>query len=155
MLLSSSVSAQSPDAIAKCVSMPLRNQPACFESITPKKKENAVSEQSNFVEYQKIILETSRNLLLARFAGMCRLRSDAYFMDFISAGMRHSQLEAKRLGISAAQMYAADANAQRILQKESSDAGRPSLGVTCQRIRNSPAMDRLDQAHRLLTGGYH
>ena len=90
------------------------------------------------------------------FAGICRLRSDAYVQSITNSASIVAQQEADRLHISAAEMSAADAEAKRLLRKERDDAGAElPLDQTCRKLAISPKLEALDDLQRKLIGNYH
>ena len=106
-------------------------------------------------EYRRKMMPIKRAIHYAVWAGMCRLRSERYVETLTSSAQIFAMQESRRLGITGADMVAADAEFERILQQEGAESGSPDFTEICDGIRNSPKLDALDLVYREVTGNYH
>jgi hypothetical protein len=106
------------------------------------------------LEYRKIMMPVQRALALAYHAGICRLRSERYFSSLTTSAQVFAMTEARRIGITNAEMADADAAAKQIIAKERKEAGDRPLHETCGDLVNSPKLLQLDEIQRQVTGGY-
>lgn len=107
------------------------------------------------LDYRQVMMPVQRALDLAYHAGICGLRSQQYFTSLTTSAQMFAMSEARRIGITNAEMVAADTAAKQILADERKAAGGRPLHETCGELVNSRKMDQLDEIQRQVTGNYH
>ncbi|CAN7380882.1 hypothetical protein LJR220_003384 [Bradyrhizobium sp. LjRoot220] len=107
------------------------------------------------LEYRKIMMPVQRALDMAYRAGICRLRSEHYFRTLSDSAMRYAMQESRRIGITNAEMSAADAAAKAILADEAKAAGNEDILKSCPHLARDPRLLQLDQLRSEILGNYH
>lgn len=107
------------------------------------------------LEYRKIMMPVQRALDLAYRAGICQLRSEAYYSTLAVSAQIFSMQEARRIGITDIEMSLADADIRKILTGEAKAAGTEDILQTCDRLVHDPRLLQLDELRREIVGNYH
>lgn len=107
------------------------------------------------LEYRKIMMPVQRALDMAYRAGICRLRSEVYFRTLSESAVVFSMQEARRIGITDAEMSAADADAKQILADEARASGTQDILRTCDQLARDPRLLQLDDLRLEIIGNYH
>jgi hypothetical protein len=110
---------------------------------------------SSFDEYVATMLRFQFYYDTAYHAGLCRVRTDAYFNVFRLAQVKVSFGLAQKLGLSRDEMSIADREVNRQFAKAREGVPEFDIIKGCEYLRTSPSMDELDRVHRSLTGNYH
>lgn len=105
------------------------------------------------LDYQAVMMPVQRALMGAYYAGICQLRSEAYFRRFQQASIEISRIEATKRNLSNDEIVYADRTAKEIMVREDAEAGFGDLEKRCRDL--SPKLPALDLMERNLTGNYH
>lgn len=122
--------------------------PARAESRVPCCSERAL-------EYRKLMMPYQRAVDLAYRAGICQLRSEAYYKTLATSVVVFSMQEASRIGISDVERSLADSDAQKILDAEARKNGTQDILKTCGHLARDPRLLDLDDLRRQIIGSYH
>lgn len=107
------------------------------------------------LEYRQIMMPYQRAVDLAYRAGICQLRSEAYYRTLATSVVVFSMREASRIGISDTERSLADSDAQKILDTEAKQNGTQDILKTCDRLARDPKLLDLDELRREIIGPYH
>jgi hypothetical protein len=104
------------------------------------------------LEYEAEMMKATHNVIGARFAEMCHLRSDAWLKVIGEGYIMFRNKEAARLNLSEAEIQVADAKIQSVANPRITLSGPDNV---CDKLIKSPLMEELDETERKLTGNYH
>jgi hypothetical protein len=105
------------------------------------------------LDYQALMMPVQRALMQAYYAGICQMRSEAYFRTFQQASIEISRIEATKRNLSNDEIVYADRTAKQIMAREDAEVGFDDLERRCRDLSGKLAM--LDAMERSLTGNYH
>ncbi|QQO19142.1 hypothetical protein JJB98_04085 [Bradyrhizobium diazoefficiens] len=106
-------------------------------------------------EYTEVMLAFQYHYLKAFRAGICHVRSEAYFPAFETARERLQIETAQRLRLSPQQVDFALAEVNRRFAKDQEGVPEFNLVDGCAYLRTSPSMNQLDNLYRQITANYH
>lgn len=104
--------------------------------------------------YVEIMLLIQNALEEAFHAGICQLRSEAFFEVFKAAQIRVSATEIQRLDLAGDELRLAQAELERVYMKARQERQEFDLVAGCQKLRSAGTLNRLDTLHRRWTRGY-
>jgi hypothetical protein len=107
------------------------------------------------LEYRKIMMPVQRAVDLAYRAGVCQLRSEAYYSTLAVSSQILSMQTARDLGINDLEMSIVDADIRKTLAGEIRASGTEDILKTCDQLARDPRLLQLDDLRRQMVGNYH
>ncbi len=132
------------------MSSPTANE--CEILLKAEKEEDEIWRDPILSRYIADMTTATNGVFTAQIAGMCGLRSDAWFLSIRAGYLRYKDGEAKRLNLTSRQIMLAQKKLEAIKFPE---VNFGTHNNTCQKILNDPNLARLDELQSTSIRSHH